>query len=193
LNVLDIHQSSNDPSIIVSVKKSLQKRFKLTSYKDVEKAVMLANYLVCFGRTDEATKLLDCFILEIPYQEDREDLWNSVGQGIILRAYIASNDNDEVLHNKLIDIINDSDIMTDRCGRYELYLECLEDHADNIDRAVTETQKYKCEIWSQEALTFLYFYEMLPFYNDEVPSHLEQDIKSLVEKCYAELKISLST
>jgi len=191
LTALVVNESPDDIQIIKRAKKSLVKGFKLTSSNDINKAVMLANYLLALDKYKESAELLDSFIYQVNYEPDKEDIWGSNGQGVILRAYIAAIQNDRKTQGSLIKIIGDNDIMSDRCGRYVFFLEDLEEHNSNMEYAMAETQKYKCEVIGQEGLKFLYYYEMLPFYKDDAPSNLEQDLKLVIEKCYSSLKDAL--
>lgn len=191
--MLEFSNSSDlySKKLIKSLSGSLAKSFKLTSYKDLDKTVFLANYFFSLGEIAEAKKILESFVFKVPYKDDRQDLWGSNGQGIVLLAHICGLEGHEDERVKVISIVFDNDIRSDRCGRYDLFIEHYEDHNKKMDYAFSETQKYKCEVIGQEALTFLYFYEMLPFYKNEVTSDFESRVKGIVDYCYAELKKAL--
>ena len=187
---LDIPRT--DINIIASSRNKLNKAFKLTSYRNLNDAVYLATYLLVLGENEGAKLLLDSFIDLTEYAPEREDLWGSNGQGIVLRSYLADLDGNFEKRDSLIQQIYDNDILTSRTGRYELFLESLEEYEDEIEDAVEETKKYKCEIYAQATLTFLYFYMMLPFFKDEAPESFKQEIKILVNKCNDDLSNALN-
>jgi len=189
LDLLEIF--TDDVALVKNAKKSLQKKFSLTSYKDIDKAVILANYLLCLGKVGESKKLLESFVFDAKYDEDKEDLWGSIGQGIVLRAYIADIEKKYDLKEKIMEGVLENDIMTDRCSHYDLYLECLEDHVDNMERAEDETQKYKCEIYGQEALTFIYFYEVIQFKDKKIFHDISENILDKINSSYNCLKKNL--
>lgn len=169
-------------------KRFLAKKFSINSYKSIDRAVLLANYLFCLGMSESAKQILDSFIHEINYSEDREDLWCSVGQGVLLRAYIAGVEGERDHEAKLAIKIIENDIMSDRLSRSELYAECLEDYQDNIDRAIQESRKYKCEIYGQEALTFIYFYEVFKFDDCQDFSAFRDNSEEVIDRSYSMLK-----
>lgn len=91
---MNITENLNYSKPIQSLINALNRSFKLTSSNDVDKAVMLACYLVSIGEILEAKRLLDFIIEETEHNEEREDIWAGVGQGLIQRIYLARLDLD---------------------------------------------------------------------------------------------------
>lgn len=181
-----------DVKLVKNLVGRLRKKFSLTSYKDLDEAVCLANYLFSLGHKDAAKRLLESFVFDVEYQEDREDLWGSNGLGIILLAHIYGvNDVEKEL--RLINKINENDIMTSNARRADLFKEDLEDHQSKMAYAESETQKYKCEVISGESLKFLYYLEMLPFYKDDVAEDFSNNLRSLIDNCYRQLSLALKS
>ena len=188
---LRITEHADEPLIIKRMKKSLAKSFKPTRESDIDNAVVLSNYLHCLGKTEEAGELLNSFIYLDPNSQ-KDHLWPANGQGIILLAYIARIKQRRGEEQSLLELIYAEDIVdTFNYTKYEHYLSDFEDHDKTMDLALKETQKYKCSMIGQEALTFLYFYEMLPFYKEEVPKGFKAELEGLYLRCYSELKVAL--
>lgn len=191
MSQLNLSVSEHDLPVIRRMKKSLLKRFKITSENDISEATKLANYLYAIGEVEEATNLIDSFV-RVYYQEEEGHLWSANAQAIVLMSFIAGINSDVEEQEKYRNLIRDNDICsTHYSSRYEWLKECLEDHLGNVDYALTETQKYKCEILGQEALTFLYFRVMLPFYESEAPPQIGKELDSLIERCYEMLRAAL--
>lgn len=186
---MKITECNDDLLIIKRLKQSLLKKFRLGSPNDIDKAVILANFLFALDREEEAIDLLDSFIYEIESDPERRDVWGSNGQGIILRAYI--NQQASKPFEKLVKTIDEDDYWTDEINRYKLYLGSLHDHNWNMDQAKTETQKYRTEILGQEALTYMYFLMMLPFDKHKVPPDHKDNLKAIIDDCYSKLKEAL--
>lgn len=188
---LKLKEHADDLFIIKKMKKSLAKSFKPTRENDIDNAVVLSNYLLCLGKIEEAGELLNSFIYLDPNAQ-KDHLWPANGQGIILLAYIARIGQRREEEQSLVELIYAEDIVdTFNYTKYELYLTDFEDHDKTMDLALNETQKYKCSIIGQEALTFLYFYEMLPFYKEEVPDGFKAELEGLYLRCYTKLKVAL--
>ena len=175
-----------------SLRAKLKKSFNPSSYRDLDTAVQLANYLVALGEFAEARLLLDSFIDGIEYDETREDLWGSNGQGIILRAYISEFLGDHVRQKDLLAKIDSEDIISSSETRFDYFSESKEEYEGNISYALDETQKHKCASLGQEALTFLYFDQMAKYSNDpHFDKESLEEIKRIVDDIYVLLRDSL--
>ncbi len=71
-------------------------------------------------------------------------------------------------------------------------LRISEDHEDNLEYAMSETQKnISVKLLGKSGLKFLYYCEMLPFYKEDAPKSLKEDLRVIVDKCYLELTNAL--
>lgn len=187
---LKIKESNDDLPIIKRLKKSLIKKFKPSKSSDIDKAVILANFLFALDKTEESADLLDSFIHSVDYDSVSMHAWGSNGQGVILRAYIHQKIGTPF--NDLISMIAENDFVSDRASRYKYYLEDLYYHNQHMDAAKTETQKHRAEGIGQEALSFLYLLMMLPFDDkNEAPVNHKDDLMVIIDDCYAKLKETL--
>ena len=189
---LNLTTNSDDPNIVVRSKKSLINNFKVTNYAHIDKAVWLALYLYFLNKTQEAIELLESFVNDVEYSEEKEDLWGSNGNGVLLLAYINRKEGKLEKENKLVNIIINEDIFTNRTTRGSLLREEFDYYKERMELHSKETHKYRCEILGEIFFTFLYFLELLPTYSHEISDNeankISEILTSVEEKLTHELK-----
>lgn len=160
---LNLDKHGHDSSIICKLKNSLLNKYRAKSYKDIDKAVELANYMVSLENYSEAQDFLESFVYLDPTLHDII-LWSSNAQGILLLAYISRKTQQKEAYHKYISILVNHDLWPRDMRRLTWYKLCEKEYDSEVRYALTEPQKYKCSIIGQEFLTFLYFYEILYLY-----------------------------
>ena len=194
---LDLDFQNTNIKIIERTKASLSRSFKITRDKDITKAIELANYLFCLGKYKEAKLLLKSFVY-FEYDEPQGHLWESNSFGILILASIAEVENELEKQRENAEFVLKAHptSVEDFEELMEYYQEDLEYHPSNIERAKDETHKYRCEIFGQEALTFLYFHHLAPLF-EESPSQINYNqmrkkVSSIVNESYNLLKNELT-
>lgn len=192
--MIDIVVNETDKPVIKRLKASLSKKFNANSEGDIDNAVRLANYLVAIDKVSEAENLLNSF-LYFNYSEKPEKLqhlWPANGQGIVLLSHIQGFKNDEEERKKTIKSIMVNDY--NESSSESPYQRLLYDYRNNehyLNYYVEESHKYRCEILSQECLTFIYWKETWDFIlykeSQRFDSELEK-IESVIDKCYLLLR-----
>lgn len=177
-----------DNKFIKRTKKTLLKNFKISSYNQLDDAVALAVYLVAISRKQEAIDLLESFVHSVESKDDRRDLWGSVGQGVILLAYLMGLRGETEKERQLVQKITNDDYQSDRLTKAEFLAEDLAEHHENMDYYLEETHKYRCRILAQEILTFTYYYELLPSFQHQLHSSEKDVITQIISKVYGLLK-----
>lgn len=177
--------------VLGALVKKLERKFSLTSEVNLDDAVCLANYLFALGEVDQASELLESFVFEVESLEDRRDLWGAVGYGLILLAHIYRVSAPDKAA-RIVSMLSEDDFHTSSKSRYEIFLNNFEDHQRKMDYAFTETPKYKCEVIGQEALNFLYFYEMIPVTREPLPEDFVDTLRGLIDESYKHLRQALA-
>jgi len=177
--------------VIAALVKKLERKFSLRSEACLDDAVCLANYLFALNEVDQARELLESFVFDVRYEEGRQDLWGAVGNGRILLAHIYRK-TEPARASRIVAAVDEEDFYSQMKTRYEMCQSNLEDHQKTMDYAFTETPKYKCEVIGQEALNFLYFYEMIPVTREPLPEDFADTLRGLIDDCYHHLREALA-
>lgn len=192
--MLKLVVDQDDLPIIKRKKKSLLSRFHATQFKDLERAIELACYLVVSMKKGEARVFLKSFIPMQPI-DGREDLWVVHANGVLLLAFISKDQGHLQEYNEYIKVLNEHDLWPTDIRRFNWIRMHVKDHNNIVKYALTETQKYRCEVFSQQFLSFLYFHEMLyqngkptvmeRLYENKVTQYLKQCQSMLHEAVFA--------
>ncbi|MCB1874889.1 MAG: hypothetical protein KDH88_02845 [Chromatiales bacterium] len=157
-----IHTEINedDEPTIKRLKARLRKKFNPDKEGDVDSAVRLANYLVAVGRMDEAAQILEG-LLRFSYRELPEKVqhvWPANAQGLVLLSYIDEFENDRERKSVPIRGVLNNDY---NLSEHETHFQkLLYDYRNNewiMKIYGEESCKFRCEMLSQECLTFLYW------------------------------------
>ncbi|MFP3976789.1 hypothetical protein [Marinobacter sp. KMM 10035] len=89
---------------VVSLARSLQKRFDLTRSGDLEKAIELACCLQVLTARANFVRYMDSFIYDISYKSNSY-AWGHKCDGLALLAYDADSHSDDSLRTKALEII----------------------------------------------------------------------------------------
>ena len=182
---LAIKKSEHDNHFLARSKATLLANFKLSNANQVHQAALVANYLVALDRYQEATELLESYVPLLKFQSDRQDIWSLGGQGVVLLSYLYQKRGDSEKAEELLDTIRKEDIIEG--GLAEFFAEELEDHDERMQYAASESQKYQCEVISQQILSFLYLLLRFPEFSNDVGDDKRLVIEEIVSEGYETL------
>lgn len=158
--MIQVTSLENDRPIIKRLKTSLNKSFKANSESDIDSAVKLANFLVACERIDEAKALLESF-LYFQYSDKEEryaHVWPANTQGLVLLSYIADLTNNPTRKEEIISaVVADDYHHSESETHFQKLLYDYRNHEWYSGYYHQETHKYRCDILSQQCLTFLYW------------------------------------
>ncbi len=191
--MLNLKEYPTDNKFLLRTKKGVLKNFKANSASRVDEAVILATYLYATGKADEAVGLLESFVHAVEYSPDREDLWSSVGRGVLLLAYIYGEGGNVDLEQRLVSIIARNDILSEDMPRAAYLAEELADHQDILTRYPEQSHKYRCQSLAQQSLIFIYFYELFPLFHNDVHASEKKVVAQIIQETSWLLKIEVTS
>ncbi len=191
MTIIELPEIAVNDKFLKRNAKSLAKNFKPLNGTQLNKAAIFAVYLVAVERIDDAIILLESFVNDIESVDVQRDIWGSVGEGIILLAYLYNKNEEYELATNLVKKIVADDIMSDTCSRAEYFAEDLAEHNELMGYAASETQKYNCEIIAQQILKFSYYSVMWSYFEHEVHSSEKNILDKLIQNIYEELRKSI--
>lgn len=166
------------PTSVMRVVKSLQKKFRITVCKDVEKALELAVYLDALGCSEVSISFLESFIFDIKYSES-SGVWGDKLDGLCLLARYYRSSGRKADYLSIFKIVESKNF--DKSDTDWLVTRAVEDLEDYSDQSKYELVKN--ELTKKDRLLGHYWnIRVCNYYHEHLFFYRRSDQKELIKK-----------